>query len=218
MNEPQPNQLANTATPNTMSGNAGPKSPQPPTVLPAPTEAQPPTVPWLQTDAQPKPQQSESGPGGGLRRLANPWVARLALVGAIGLGGVLLRDFVSGSPDALRPGDCIDTPAMDVEIEDVQHHPCDQGHTAEVFSVFEYAADSGAPYPDDPTMDNVILPRCYSEFATYTGTSFDDRQELDMSYLVPTSDGWGMGDRSVICILMRVDAGSMTSSMRNSAP
>jgi hypothetical protein len=188
MRDPVPNQLANSATPNATTDGGGSAPPQG-----APTARR------------------------RLGFIAHPLVARLALVGVIAVGGILARDFISGSPDALRPGDCIDAPVVEQEIEQVQHHPCDQAHTAEVFAAFEYAASREAPYPNEATMDDVVMPRCYSEFGTYTGTSFEVREELDMTYLFPTQDGWTQGDRSIICVLLRVDGAAMTSSMRGSS-
>jgi hypothetical protein len=203
MPDPVANELSGAATPNATSGDASPAPPSP----------------WTPSPAAPEPgaPQTDPRPGGLLRRLVNPIVGRILLVGVIVVGGVLVRDFVSGNADDLRTGDCIDAPAMGQEVEDVQHHPCDQSHTAEVFAAFEYAAASGAAYPTDTTMDNVVLSRCYSEFATYTGGSFESREDLDMAYMSPTVQGWGQGDRTMTCILLRVDGAAMTSSMRNTA-
>src|SRR5262245_10295127 len=116
MREPLPNQLSGAARPNEVAGDAAPPG-SPPPQSGATTET--PSV---------------------IRRLVrNPLVVRFGIVAVIVLGGLLVRDFISGSPDALRVGDCIDTPTSDAGISDVQHHPCDQAHTGEVFGVFQYA-------------------------------------------------------------------------------
>ena len=193
MSDPVPNQLSNTATPNVVSSEGGVVTPQP----------------------QPGP-GGEPGPANGRGRgfLANPLVLRLGLIALIVVGGIVVRDFVGGDPDSLRPGDCIDAPGTEAEVEQVQHHPCGQAHSAEVFAVFNYPAARDAAYPDEATMDDVVMSRCYSEFGAYTGSSFDVRDELDMSYMYPTQDGWRDGDRKFICLLLRVDGAVMNASMR----
>ena len=60
------------------------------------------------------------------------WIA----IGVFALGGYLLRDYLSGSAGDLKVGDCFDVPSFETQsatVKDVQHHPCSELHSGEVF-------------------------------------------------------------------------------------
>src|SRR5262245_56412524 len=57
---------------------------------------------------------------------------------ALGVGGFIFRDFLSANATDLKVGDCFDEPANMESVEDVQHHPCTDEHTAEVFFTGKY--------------------------------------------------------------------------------
>ena len=61
------------------------------------------------------------------------------------IGGLVLRDRLSGSASDLKIGDCFDVPATETDIKDVQHHPCTEAHTGEVFAVVTHPAPKGTP-------------------------------------------------------------------------
>ena len=70
---------------------------------------------------------------------------RLGIIGAIALGGVreaehggegARGDRLGGNVSDLKVGDCIDRPATaNQTVSDIQHHPCDEAHSAEVVYV-----------------------------------------------------------------------------------
>ncbi len=199
MEDPVANRLSGSAEPNTTAGSApGWTGDSTAATAPAP-------------DGPPAPVRA------GLHGLgpARVLIIRLVLVAAFLGGGLLVRDFMTGNAGEVRAGDCIDFPTGQETIKDVQHHPCDQAHAAEVFAVFDYPAARDAAYPDEAAFDDAAFTRCVAEFAAYTGTAFDDRADLDITYMFPTRDGWTKGaDRSMDCLLVRLDGAALTASMR----
>lgn len=143
---------------------------------------------------------------------------RLALVGAIALGGWLLRDRLTGNAGELQVGDCFDDPAATQDIEDVQHHPCSEAHTAEVFYVADMPGGGGAALPTEADLVAFASGSCVPAFAAYTGFSIDSNFELDFSMFYPSDEGWADGDREATCYIVRVDGGPMQGSLRAAAP
>lgn len=136
---------------------------------------------------------------------------RVGLVGAIGVGGLVLRDRLTGAATDLKVGDCFDEPAGVTEVSEVQHQPCTDAHDAEVIYVANYTGDS---YPVISGFDDYVVDNCIPAFQTYVGRSFDEATELDLSYFFPTLDGWGKGDREITCYLVNVDSSKLTRSMK----
>jgi hypothetical protein len=142
---------------------------------------------------------------------------RVGIIGAIGLGAWFLRPFITGGAGSLAVGDCFDEPATQTEtVEDVQHHPCTDLHDAEVFYVSNYEPASGT-YPTDPQFLDFIRDRCTGAFTTYTGLDYTSAQDLDFSAFTPTADGWGKGDRKVICYAVKVDATKFNASIKKAS-
>ena len=100
------------------------------------------------------------------------------------------------------------------QVADVQHHPCNESHTAEMVGLFDYPGNSGAPYPSETAMDNFATSQCVAAFAGYTKRDAYSDTELTIGWLIPTPDGWAGGDRGISCHLMRLDDGAMTHSYR----
>jgi hypothetical protein len=63
------------------------------------------------------------------------WIVRFALIGVVAVGALIFRDRLSGSAGELKVGDCFDVPAVQTNIRDVQHHPCNESHTGVVMSL-----------------------------------------------------------------------------------
>ncbi len=130
----------------------------------------------------------------------------------------VFRDRITGSAADLQIGDCFDVPTVDIEIKDVQHHPCAEAHTGEVFAVLTHPAAAGAPVIDDATMSQYFGTTCLPILNAYIGEDATTQTVLDFGAFYPTNDGWNNGDRSVTCYLYRVDEGSMTASMKDARP
>jgi hypothetical protein len=143
----------------------------------------------------------------------NRWILRIGIIVLIVAGGFLLRDRLSSNAGDLKVGDCFDDPAGQTEIKDVQHHPCSEGHTAEVVFLGKMTGDN-ASYPSNATADDWARANCLPAWEAYTGKTFDTEPVLTASYYQPTPDGWSKGDRDVVCYATREDNAPMTGSVK----
>ena len=145
--------------------------------------------------------------------------ARLpALALSLLAAGLLAGCSGGGTPAGnLEVGDCFSAPAPDEkennEIFNVDVVECDQPHTQEVFAVEEQPEGD---YPGVAGLDSKAQEVCPNEFQGYVGTSFD-LTELTASYIVPTEDAWGNGDRDITCTLGSSDGPEVSESYRNSS-
>ena len=140
------------------------------------------------------------------------WGIRIAIIAAIIIGGFVLRDRLSSNAGDLQVGDCFEDPGQLTEVKDVQHHPCSEAHTGEVIYVGTMTGENNA-YPSDDTILTFVGTNCLPAFASYTGKEYDG-QVLDVGYFHPTSEGWGKGDRGVICYAYNIDGSTTTGSVK----
>lgn len=140
--------------------------------------------------------------------------AALLIVLVIAVGGFFFRDRLTGAADDLRVGDCFDVPSGYQPVDEVQHHPCNEAHTGEVLALADYPAGRDDPYPAESLLLAFADDLCARSFRTYTGRDPFDDPELSWGYFYPIADGWRDGDHEIVCYLLRVDEGSMTSSYR----
>ena len=139
-------------------------------------------------------------------------IVRIAIIAAVALGALFFRDRISGGAGDLKAGDCFDNPAATIEVRDVQHHPCTEPHTSEV--VFVGTMPSADAYPTDAQFSSYVSEACVPGFNAYTGLDFMSLPAIDMGYFIPTTDGWGNGDRSVICYAVRTDDSMINASLK----
>lgn len=145
---------------------------------------------------------------------------RLLIIAVIAGGAFVLRDRLSGSASDLAVGDCFDdTPGA--TVESVQHHPCNEGHTAEVFYVGDYPGGDDAALPTDDDLVSFSDNTCFGALVSYLGgTSAIETnpliQKIDFGLFYPTAEGWNGGDRKVICYLYTTDGSPLTQTMRAS--
>jgi hypothetical protein len=139
---------------------------------------------------------------------------RLGIIGLIAGGAFVLRPFLSGNAGNLAVGDCFDPPAVAGEtVEDVQHHPCTDAHGGEVIFVGDYEPSDGT-YPSDDAFVTFVGDHCVSAFNSYTGLDYLQATDLDFHVFTPTQEGWGDGDRTMICYAVRVDGTNFTQSVK----
>jgi hypothetical protein len=143
-------------------------------------------------------------------------IAIVAIIAVIAVVGVVFRDRFGSNASELVVGDCFDLPgAAGLTVKNVQHHPCTEAHTAEVFAVFNHPAGKDDAFPGTTTLRSYATDGCAAPFATYVGTSMDDTT-LAVGYFRPTEDGWKDGDRAFTCYLSKDDSSTMTQSMKGS--
>jgi hypothetical protein len=138
----------------------------------------------------------------------------IAVIGVIAIGGYVFRDRLSGNAGDLKVGDCFDVPAAQVNIKDVQHHPCEESHTAEVMALTNHPAANGAPPPSRAELLTFLATQCGASFLQYTGVDANAQQVLDYGAFYPADSDWNDGDRSVACYAYRLDEGPMTGTVR----
>ena len=137
----------------------------------------------------------------------------LAIVAVGIVGFIVLRDRLPSDADALAVGECFDVPSTQTAISDVQRHPCNEAHTAEVVGQGNMTGDNGA-YPTDTDIRSFATDLCVAAFNTYTGGDVDTDEELTVGWFYPTPSSWSSGDREVTCYATRIDDGQMTASVK----
>lgn len=142
------------------------------------------------------------------------WVIRIAIIAVIVVGGLVFRDRLSGNAGELKVGDCFDDPNATGVVTDVQHHPCNESHTAEVFFLGKLP---DGDFPTSATVQGWVLQNCVPAWNAYTGRSFDAEQVLTIGLFRPSQDGWSKGDRDILCYTVRADGAPMTTSARAAA-
>ena len=111
----------------------------------------------------------------------------------------------------LTEGQCIQLPEGESQVAAVETIDCEEPHDAEVFSVFELE-EGDFPGPDEVRAQ--AQEGCLEEFEGYVGAAFEE-SSLEFSALTPNEDGWGRGDREIVCYL-RDPAGQLEGSMQDS--
>jgi hypothetical protein len=142
------------------------------------------------------------------------WVFRIGIIAVIAVGAFLFRDRLSGSAADLAAGDCFDVPAANVDISDVQHHPCTESHTGEVFVLVNHPAAKGAPPLTTAALQSYLESACGPAFTAYVGAEAAALGQLDYGMFYPVDSDWNDGDRGVTCYTYRLDDKPITGSVK----
>jgi hypothetical protein len=141
---------------------------------------------------------------------------RIFIVGVIVVGGIVFRDRLTGGAGDLKAGDCFDSKVA-TEVKDIQHHPCNEGHNAEVVLVTDNPAAKGAAYPTDSELEAWAGNTCVPTIIAYVGASAD-LSTLNYGMFYPKVEDWNSGERRMICYTMRLDMAPMTQSLHAGTP
>jgi hypothetical protein len=141
------------------------------------------------------------------------WIVRIAIVGMIAGGALIFRDRLSANAGELKVGDCFDDPAGVAVVDDVQHHPCNEAHTAEVVYLGKLTGTNDA-YPSDPVVQAWVTAYCVPAWTSYTGKNVSTDPILTLGWYQPSDKGWADGDRDVICYAGRIDGTALTNTVR----
>jgi hypothetical protein len=152
-------------------------------------------------------------------------VLALVVVGCSGGGAkredALISKAGEESVFELRAGDCLDPPeVVDEQVGELPAVPCSSPHTHEVIAVWE--AGNSAAFAGADELSNEVYPgeselgiwaerACLNTYPEYVAASYFD-SDLFLTHLLPTLDGWGNGDRSIVC-LVRTTGWKMASSV-----
>jgi hypothetical protein len=142
------------------------------------------------------------------------WVIRIGIIAVIVVGGLIFRDRLSGSAGDLKVGDCFDVPTQNIDVKDVQHHPCTESHTGEVFAQVTHPAAKGTPPLTEAVLIDYLSSACGPLWITYIGQEAAGSQVFDIGAFYPRDSDWNDGDRGVTCYTYRIDGATMTSSLK----
>ena len=150
-------------------------------------------------------------PGVTVRRMR--FLLSLGFVLVVAGGAFMFRDRITGGAGELQVGDCFDVPTVAGEtVEDVQHHPCTESHTAEVFLLVKHPAAKGAPVPTDADLRDYLATTCGNALEAYVDPAKIDLYDLGAFY--PTDKDWAKDERGVTCYLTMLDESPMTTSAK----
>ena len=142
------------------------------------------------------------------------WVIRIGIIAVIVIGGLIFRDRLSGNAGDLKVGDCFDIPSQNVDVKDVQHHPCTETHTGEVFALVNHPAAKGTPPLTESALIDFLSSSCGPLWVTYIGQEAAGSQVFDIGAFYPRDQDWNDGERGVTCYTYRIDGATMTSSLK----
>lgn len=143
------------------------------------------------------------------------WIIRIALIAVFVGGAFIFRDRISGAATDLKVGDCFDRPTSGADtVRDVQHHPCTEAHTAEVFLLTKHPAPAGAPVQTNEQLYTYLAQTCIPAYNAYTGAEIQKTDVMDIGSVYPTDKDWNSGKRDILCYAYRTDHGTMTGSVK----
>ena len=123
---------------------------------------------------------------------------KAALAGAaMLLGGCSLL----GAPTA-DLGECVDLDVESTAVSELKGFECSQEHDAEIY--FKGDVTTDGEY-DGAAVEQEAIDLCLAGFEGFVGLEYYS-SALDVYYLFPEEEGWGTGDREVICAVYTPDA------------
>jgi hypothetical protein len=112
----------------------------------------------------------------------------------------------------LEVGLCFDDPAANAQVFEVMSLDCGVAHDNEVYYLFDH---DGSTFPGDAAMAAAGDEGCEGAFEDYVGVAYLD-SALYYTYLLPTQESWGDGDREIVCVLYEPGV-KLTGSMEGAA-
>lgn len=103
-----------------------------------------------------------------------------------------------GNVFQLKVGDCFNGAGTST-VSDVSVVDCATAHDAEVYFIFDYPS-APSSYPGDDTVKTAAETGCKPPFTIFVGVDFDN-SVYGLSYLRPTPESWGTGDRAIQCLI-----------------
>jgi hypothetical protein len=119
-----------------------------------------------------------------------------------------------GNVFSLKQGECF-VGAATGNVSDVKIVDCTQAHDAEVYFVFPYP-NAPSDFPGDDAVRTASETGCRPAFQDFVGLDFDS-SSYGISFLRPTSDSWGTGDRTIDCLITSGDGSQLTGSAKGTA-
>lgn len=113
------------------------------------------------------------------------------------------------SVETLHTGDCFSVPDMNASsvAEVTKHSSCSAPHDFEVISVHHMTETS---FPGSSAVEKRAHEQCPKDLSTYSANP----SEWSVTYLGPSAQTWGAGDRELMCIAGVDGAKSSKSAKR----
>lgn len=112
---------------------------------------------------------------------------------------------------ALEVGQCIDSEADSGEVGSVPVVECDQPHQGEIYALPQLP---DGDFPGAEEIEETAKEECGgSAYTEYVGLPYQE-SEFEVSFLLPTEQTWGDGDREIACIVQNEEPGSVRGSNR----
>lgn len=115
-------------------------------------------------------------------------------------------------------GECVDLRLDATVVSELKGFDCSKEHDAEIY--FKGDVTTGGEY-DAAAIEQEAIDLCLTGFEDFVGLEYFS-SALDVYYMFPQGDGWGTGDRSVICAVYMPDVSTgeltrTTGSLKGSA-
>ncbi|MDX2024796.1 septum formation family protein [Microcella sp.] len=111
----------------------------------------------------------------------------------------------------LEVGMCLNDANLPERFTTIPLVDCAQSHDSEVYAILPLA---DGPYPGDEEVFRLAEDGCYEAYEPYVGMSYDTSYYY-FAYYWPDKNGWGAGDRNVVCIVYD-ENGQIEGSVRGS--
>ena len=99
------------------------------------------------------------------------------------------------------------------QVGSVEVVDCEVPHQHEVYNNYKITLPT---LPDSDTMQSEIQTACYSSFEDYVGKSYE-KSRYEATALIPNSDSWAQGNRTITCTLVTKDGSLITGSLKGAA-
>lgn len=105
---------------------------------------------------------------------------------------------------SVASGMCLDRrSASGSDVKSVDTVSCSAPHVGEVFHTESLSGDD---YPGSASIRSTSVHDCEAAFTGFAGISYQKSRQLSYWWLFPTARSWLSGDRSIVCVIDRVDA------------
>jgi hypothetical protein len=112
----------------------------------------------------------------------------------------------------MKAGDCVDNlPSEDgTVLASVAVVPCVQPHEAEVYAAYDLTLET---FPGDDQLSEIAAQGCIDRVPSTIESQWGVNSTYGPFVLQPTRETWKLGDREVLCLVVRVDGGDITGDL-----
>jgi len=171
-------------------------------------------MPAIRRHPDPRPVASDGREVDRTVKLLGNIGVRIAVIAIIAVVGLIFRDRLTGNATDLQAGDCFDEASEGLTVKDVQHHPCTEGHTAEVILVSKHPAAEGAAMLTNTELETYVSSNCVAALFAYAGGQDKVAKNIEVGVYYPLEEDWSKGERDMTCYAYTTDGAKLTSSIK----